>query len=132
MKNILLFIIAAGLFADSPWLVDVQVSQDPGTGNQDETTMAVFQDSLICAGWNDSRLSLYHVGFAASTDGGQTWQETLMIEPTYPSDADPVLAVDEFGDIYYVWLSYNSGGYVGDIYLTRALGTVLDYMTFSN
>ncbi len=120
MKKVVLFIIAAALFADSPWLPNIQVSQDPGSGNQNETTMVIFQDSLICAGWNDSRQTLYHVGFAASTNGGQTWQETLMIEPTYPSDADPVLAVDELGDIYYIWLSYNSSSFVGDIYLTKS------------
>lgn len=108
------------LYADVPWFPDIQVSQDPGTGNQNETTMAIYQDSLICAGWNDSRQTLYHVGFAASTDGGQTWQETLMVEPTYPSDADPVLCVDEFGHIYYFWLSYNSSTYIGDIYLTKS------------
>jgi hypothetical protein len=120
VKKVLLFIIAAALFADSPWLPNIQVSQDPGSGNQNETTMAIFQDSLICTGWNDSRQTLYHVGFAASIDGGQTWQETLMIEPTYPSDADPVLAVDEFGDIYYIWLSYDGSSFVGDIYLTKS------------
>lgn len=121
MKNIIVVVcFSVMLFADAPWLPDVAVSQDPGTGNQNETTMAIFQDTLICAGWNDSRQGLYHVGFAASIDGGQTWQETLMIEPTYSSDADPVLCVDEYGHIYYFWLSYNASTFRGDIYLTKS------------
>lgn len=108
------------LFADPPWSVDVQVSQDPGSGNQNETTMGIFGDTLLCGGWNDNRQGLYHVGFARSVDGGVTWQETLMIEPSYPSDGDPVIAIDDAGVIYYFWLSFNSGSFVGDIFLTKS------------
>ncbi|OGC43632.1 hypothetical protein A2Y85_04200 [candidate division WOR-3 bacterium RBG_13_43_14] len=121
MKLMIVFGFIAILFANPPWNINVQVSQDPGNGNQNETTMAIFGDSLICGGWNDSRQGSYHVGFAASTDGGTTWHETLMVEPTYPSDCDPCILVDEFGVIYYIWLSYNPNTMVGDNFLTKSI-----------
>ncbi len=116
----LLLLIAAFLFGDPPWTPDIQVSQDPGTGNQNETTIQVFDDSLICGGWNDSRTGVYHVGFGHSFDGGITWQETLMIESTYPEDGDPVICVDDSGTIYYFWLSFDRNSYTGDIILTKS------------
>lgn len=120
MKLMYGFFLMALVFADPPWTANVKISQDAGSGNQNETTMAIFGDSLICGGWNDSRLGLYHVGFASSTDGGTTWHETLMVEPTYPSDCDPCILVDEFGVIYYIWLSYNASTYQGDNFLTKS------------
>jgi len=107
-------------FANPPWIPNIKVSQDPGTGNQNETTMAIYQDTLVCGGWNDNRQGIYNVGFARSTNGGLTWAETLMIEPTYPSDCDPCIVVNDSGHICYVWLSYNASTYRGDIYLTKS------------
>ncbi len=120
MRIALLLCVTVVLYADSPWIQNVQVSQDPGTGNQNETTMGILNDSLICAGYNDNRMGLYHVGFAASYDGGVTWQETLMFEPNYPSDADPCIVVNDSGHICYVWLSYNAVAYYGDIFITKS------------
>ncbi len=120
MKKVILMLIALFLFADPPWAPDVAVSQDPGTGNQNETTNAVWNDSLVCGGWNDSRLGAYHVGFAASTDYGVTWQETLMFEPSYNSDCDPCIVVNDSGTICYVWLSYDPSQFVGDVYVTKS------------
>ncbi|HIE05204.1 MAG TPA: exo-alpha-sialidase [bacterium (Candidatus Stahlbacteria)] len=119
MRKLLILLIAVLLFADPPWLPNVKVSQDPGSGNQDETTMGVFGGNLVCGGWNDNRQGgTWHVGFARSTDGGQTFQETLMYEPSYPMDCDPCIIISETGDIYYFWLSYD--GSYGDIYLTKS------------
>jgi|GEM_PF-1353992 len=120
MKRAFLFLVALFLFANSPWMPDVQVSQDTGTGNQNETTIGIFADTLVCGGWNDSRTGTYHVGFAASYDCGFTWQETLMYEPSYPGDCDPCIVVNDSGHICYVWLSYNSSAFVGDIYYTKS------------
>lgn len=117
----LLLLMAVFLFGDPPWTPDVQVSQDPGTGNQNETTLQVFGDSLVCGGWNDNRTGVYHVGFGRSFDGGVTWQETLMIDPTYPEDGDPVICVDDSGTIYYFWLSFDRNYYIGDVVLCKSI-----------
>ncbi|RKX71360.1 hypothetical protein DRP53_01980 [candidate division WOR-3 bacterium] len=106
------------LLADPPWSPDVGIYE--GGGNQNETTMGTYNDTLICGGWNDSRLGTYHVGFGWSTDGGETWKETLMIEPSYPGDCDPCIVIGEDGIIYYFWLSYNPSTFRGDIYLTKS------------
>ncbi|MEO0185429.1 MAG: hypothetical protein ABIL22_07880 [candidate division WOR-3 bacterium] len=120
MKISLLLFFCGTLFANPPWIPNIKVSQDPGTGNQNETTMANYQDTLFCGGWNDNRLTTYHVGFARSTNSGTTWAETLMYEPTYPGDCDPCIVVNDSGHICYVWLSYNASNYTGDIFLTKS------------
>ncbi len=120
MRITILLFLCGILFGDPPWIPNIKVSQDPGTGNQNETTMANYQDTLFCGGWNDNRLGVYHVGFARSTNGGATWAETLMYEPTYPGDCDPCIVVNDSGHICYVWLSYNPTNYTGDIYLTKS------------
>lgn len=122
MKKVIFSIMAfLLLFADPPFTTDVQVSQDPGTGNQNETTIGIFGGNLVCGGWNDSRTGEYHVGFAASTDGGLTWSDdTLLIEPTYPEDGDPVIAIDELGHIYYFMISFDRNNDRGDVFLTKS------------
>ncbi len=120
MKRALMLFTVLFLFANPPWTSDVQVSQDTGTGNQDETTMGIFEDTLICGGWNDNRTGTWHVGFAASYDGGVTWQETLMYEPSYPGDCDPCIVVNDSGHICYIWLSYDAYSSVGDVYFTKS------------
>jgi len=120
MKILIILLITAFLFADPPWSTNLKVSQDAGTGNQNETTMGIFGGNQICGGWNDSRQTTYHVGFARSTNGGTSFAETLMIEPTYPGDCDPCMVVNDSGHIYYFWLSYNPNTTVGDIYFTKS------------
>lgn len=121
MKKIIIIFIAMFLFADPPWSINIKVSQDPGTGNQNETTIGIFGGNLVCGGWNDSRQTTYHVGFVRSTNGGSSFfLDTLMIEPTYPGDCDPCIAISDSGHIYYFWLSYNPSNYTGDIYFAKS------------
>ncbi|MBN2537352.1 exo-alpha-sialidase [candidate division WOR-3 bacterium] len=107
---------------DPPFITDVPASADPGTGNQNETTLGIFADSLLCGGWNDNRTGVYHVGFARSTDAGATWSnpDTLMIDPGYAEDGDPVICVDDSGTIYYFWLSFDRSPQRGDVVLTKS------------
>jgi hypothetical protein len=106
---------------DLPFIPDVPVSCDPGSGNQNETTIGIFRDGTVVGGWNDNRTGVYHVGFARSTDFGLTWlPDTLMIDPTYSEDGDPVICVDDEGTIYYFWLSFSRSPASGDIILTKS------------
>ncbi len=107
-------------YPDPPFIPNIAVSNDPGTGNQNETTIGIFGENYVCGGWNDNRMGVYHVGFAYSTDGGLNWSDdTVMIEPTYPNDGDPVICIDDSGTVYYFWLSF-SPSYYGDIFLTKS------------
>jgi len=107
-------------YPDPPFIPNVAVSNDPGTGNQNETTIGIFGGNYVCGGWNDDRMGVYHVGFAFSTDGGLNWSDdTIMIEPTYPNDGDPVICIDDSGTVYYFWLSF-SPSYYGDVFLTKS------------
>lgn len=108
-------------FPDPPFIPNVAVSNDPGTGNQNETTIGIFGGNFVCGGWNDNRTGIYHVGFAASSDGGLTWSDdTVLTEPTYSEDGDPVIGIDDSGVVYYFWLSFNRSNNSGDIFLTKS------------
>ena len=106
---------------DSPFIDDVPVSADTGTGNQNETTLGMWPGGYMCGAWNDNRTGEYHVGFARSTDYGSTWfPDTLMFEPSYSEDGDPVICVDDSGTIYYFWLSFNRSPSRGDVVLAKS------------
>ena len=121
MKKLFLFLCFAILYADLPFIPNVAVSNDPGTGNQNETTIGIFRNNFVCGGWNDNRTGVYHVGFAYSTNGGLNWSDdTVMIEPTYPEDGDPVICIDDSGHVYYFWLSFNRSNNTGDVFLTKS------------
>jgi hypothetical protein len=106
---------------DPPFIPNVAVSNDPGTGNQNETSMGIFGGNFVCGGWNDNRTGIYHVGYAYSTDGGLNWSDdTIMIEPTYSEDGDPVICIDDSGTVYYFWLSFNRSNNSGDVFLTKS------------
>jgi hypothetical protein len=106
---------------DPPFIPNVPVSNDPGAGNQNETTIGIFGGYFVCGGWNDNRTGIYHVGFASSTDGGLTWSDdTVLTEPTYSEDGDPVICIDDSGTVYYFWLSFERSTNRGDIFLTKS------------
>ena len=94
---------------------------------QVETTIAADprNPNILVGGGQDLRLKSggehrWH-GFYRSTDGGQTWTNSLL--PGFPGDtsqqglssplhgsnatSDPVLAFDRFGDVYYAGLVFN-------------------------
>ena len=94
---------------------------------QVETTIAVDprNPSIVVAGAQDYRLRAigehrWH-GFYRSTDGGQTWTQSLL--PGFPGDtssqglasplhnfnatSDPVLAFDRAGNVYYTGIAFN-------------------------
>lgn len=117
----MMLILASTVVADPPFISNRAVSNDPGTGNQNETTIGIYRNNYVCGGWNDNRTGVYHVGFAYSTDGGLTWaRDTILTEPTYPEDGDPVLGIDDAGVVYYAWLSFNRSNNTGDVFLTKS------------
>jgi len=114
----------AGPTDNPPFIPNVRASNDPGTGNQNETTIAMLAGGYLFGGWNDNRTGVYHVGFARSTDSGSTWlPDTIMDHPGYEEDGDPVLAVDDSGVVYYLWLSFNRSNMTGDLILTKSRDT---------
>lgn len=119
--GLLMLLVAVGLLlANPPFIPNVPVSHDPGTGNQNETSLGTWGRNCAYGGWNDNRTGVYHVGFGRTTDGGLTWVDTLMMAPSYTEDGDPVIAVDDSGTVYYFWLNFNRSTYRGYIYLVKS------------
>src|ERR1700687_3519597 len=86
--------------------------KQPGD-NESELTIAAFGDIVVagfndCAGAHMPSLRNGTVGWAFSTDGGQTWRDRGSqgaLEKVQPSDfgvwSDPSLAVDAAGSFYF-------------------------------
>ncbi len=65
----------------------------------------IDHDNLVAV-WRDFRLGHRRVGVGYSFDGGITWHDSLLEEPSYPRHSDPGLTCDRLGNIYVVILSY--------------------------
>ena len=86
---------------------------NPGAGN--ETTAAALNDSdCVIAGWNDYRQGTARAGFAISSDGGATWQDTLVRPPTAnqnTTEGDPMTAYDNrTGNMWAGAISFGGNG----------------------
>jgi len=100
------------------FIPNVKVSDDPGSGSQNEPYIVVDQNGILYEGWNDNRFGNYHLGFSRSLDNGLTWSpNTFLNEPTFPSQGDPCLAVDNGGNVYYSILSF---GNYSDVFITKS------------
>ncbi len=103
------FAHAAGADPARRWdPVNWRINSDMTTEVQNEEQVVVnpTDPENLVAIWRDFRLGYRRVGVAYSFDGGFTWTDSLMDEPTYPRHSDPGLTTDRFGGIYAVILSY--------------------------
>ena len=62
-------------------------------------------DNLVAV-WRDFRLGHRRVGVGYTFDGGITWHDSLLEEPSYPRHSDPGITTDADGNFYVVILSY--------------------------
>jgi len=115
-----------------------------GRRQQNEPTVAVdpHNTSVIAAGANDYCASIVNgdvwVGYYRSTDGGSSWQDSLV--PGYPADTsaggtaspahgscgasgDPSQEFDNAGRLFYAFICFNRGKPVnGGVYVARYTG----------
>jgi hypothetical protein len=98
------------LTSDYAGALNFRINQDETEELQNEQqiiTNPLNPDNLVAV-WRDFRLGYRRVGVAYSFDGGLTWTEDLLEEPTYPWHSDPGLTVDARGNFYAVILSFVS------------------------
>jgi hypothetical protein len=67
--------------------------------------------------WRDFRFGYRRVGVGYTFDGGQSWNDTLLVVPPHPRQSDPVMTVDDDGNYFACtlclpWTNGPSGIYV--------------------
>ena len=85
-----------------------KINSDTTSEVQNEEQVAVNPndpDNLVAV-WRDFRLGYRQVGVGYSFDGGLSWSDSLLEEPSYPRQSDPGITCDRFGNFYIVVLSY--------------------------
>ncbi|MCX6640696.1 MAG: T9SS type A sorting domain-containing protein [bacterium] len=98
--------------------------------NSDNSGQVQNEEQIICnptnpnnlvAVWRDFRLGYRRIGVGYSMDGGSTWHDELMVEPSYPWQSDPGLTYHTSGAIYAVILSYTSTSNTNGLFVSRSL-----------
>jgi hypothetical protein len=85
-----------------------RINSDLTTELQNEEQVAINPldpDNLVAV-WRDFRLGHRRVGVGYTFDGGITWHDSLLEEPSYPRHSDPGITTDADGNFYVVILSY--------------------------
>ena len=91
--------------------LNIRVNQDASGQDQNETMIAVnpLDPNNLVVVARDLRDGTVKLGYYASFDGGQSWQDGVLQETTYTYQSDPVVAFCADGSVVAVTLSFNSG-----------------------
>jgi len=100
--------------------VNVRITNIPQLNNEEQTAISPTDSNIIISVWRDFRLGYRQVGIGRSTDGGQTWTDSLIAPEmqyinliTAFSDpvsnnwqSDPTLVADRLGNFYISVLDF--------------------------
>jgi hypothetical protein len=105
-------IAASFVIAEVPIPPNYQVSWQFASGiqNEEQVWVCPTDSNIIIANWRDFRLGYRQVAIGRSTDGGNTWTDSL-IHPDMQimtHQSDPTLTVDADGNFYISVLDYRS------------------------
>jgi hypothetical protein len=91
---------------------NIRVNQDASGQDQNELVLSVSpaDPANLVGGANDYRVGPVRCGWFSSRDGGVTWTDGVLSEPTYPLQGDPAVAHCADGSAVYVCLSF-TGAY---------------------
>jgi hypothetical protein len=64
-----------------------------------------IDDGDIFLTWTDNRTGIDQIYFTASTNGGESWSDTIQVSDTAVATTHPGIAADESG-VHVVWLDY--------------------------
>lgn len=113
------FLLASGfLYGQVPIPTNYQISS-PSSQLQNEEQIAVspLDSNIIVANWRDFRLGYRQVGVGRSTDGGNSWTDSLInaSDQVFTHQSDPTMNVDANGNFYMSILDYRKNEF-GTIY----------------
>ncbi len=102
-----ILVMAISAFAYPPPPANYRISS-PSSQIQNEPQIWVCptDSNVIVALWRDFRLGYRQVGYGRSTDGGNTWTDSLISSGNNPRQSDPMVDVDRQGNIYLGFMDY--------------------------
>ncbi len=104
-----LALMAAAALSAMPPPPNYQISSPSSQLQNEEMIWVCPTDSnIVIADWRDFRLGYRRIGLGRSTDGGNTWIDSLVTVLKYDLQSDPCLDVDRNGNFYLGMLDYSS------------------------
>ena len=113
---LLIFIISSITTNSITIPTNVRLTNIPLLNNEEQAWICPTDSNIIIANWRDFRLGYRQIGLGRSTDGGQTWTDSLIAKPNQylqedSKQSDPTLTVDRFGNFYMSVLDYDGFGF---------------------
>ncbi|MFH2036473.1 MAG: dockerin type I domain-containing protein [Candidatus Zixiibacteriota bacterium] len=78
----------------------------PQIQNEEQIWTCPTDSNIVVALWRDFRLGYRQVGYGRSTDGGNTWTDSLITATDHLLQSDPVVDVDANGNIFLGYIDY--------------------------
>jgi len=116
---LLLLAITVSATSDYPPPPNLRITNIPQLNNEEQVFICPTDSNIIIANWRDFRLGYRQIGIGRSTDGGQTWTDSLIAKPEMQyflfdsKQSDPTLTADRLGNFYMSVLDYDGFGLTG-------------------
>jgi hypothetical protein len=97
--------------------------------NEEQVWVCPTDSSVIVALWRDFRLGYRKVAFGRSTDGGNTWTDSLVSLTQYDRQSDPCVYVDNNGTIFLGFMDWHATANTSTLTVLRSYdkGVSWDY-----
>lgn len=97
---------------------NIRVTAIPQLNNEEQVFICPTDSNIIITNWRDFRLNYRRTGIGRSTDGGQTWTDSLLsVNMMYylgdSKQSDPTMTVDRDGNFYMSVLDWDAFGGTG-------------------
>jgi len=117
---VLLLILPLISVADSsfPPPTNLRLTNHPTLQNEQQIFICPTDSNVVIANWRDFRIGFRQIGVGRSTDGGQTWTDSLInrVMQEFNIDSkqsDPTITVDRLGNFYMTALDWDAFGLSG-------------------
>lgn len=122
----ILLALAASVAADVPIPINYPIATPyPELQNEEQIWACPTDSNVVIAVWRDFRLGYRQVGIGRSTDGGNTWTDSLISfsQQILMRQSDPTLSVDNNGNFYISVMDFQSIGTYDSSYISFHVST---------
>jgi hypothetical protein len=117
---LLSFFLAVTVYADSafPPPTNIRITNTSQLTNEEQIWICPTDSNVVLANWRDFRIGFRQIGIGRSTDGGQTWVDSLISRSNQyfgfdSKQSDPTMTVDRLGNYYMSVLDWDAFGFSG-------------------